>query len=304
MTPTITIGVPCYNYGRYLSACLDALLTQESVVVDIVIVDDCSTDDTRKIAAGYQTRDPLRVRVVRNTVNQGYCETFNRCIDEARAPYFSIVSADDVLVPGALARAVTVMEDYPGIGLVYGPHCSIDKNGLQWAGMHRGQPPRPRTGTRWSAILFPGHEWNRRVCKSGKNAIIGSEAVVRTSVQKAAGYYDPLIPHAADAEMWLRVAALTDVAFIRGVDQMLYRYHHCSMQHTVFSGQGFDRQMRGRSFRSAFRKKAITATDLAAAEIAMSREVDRPYPDPNWFRREVLGRVYWHIRRHNGITNV
>lgn len=78
--------------------------------------------------------------------------------------------------------------------------------------------------------MWPGQWWLERRFRQGENNITTPEVVVRTSVQKRVGGYDPRLPHAGDLELWLRLAANADVGFLRGVDQAYYRVHSHNMR--------------------------------------------------------------------------
>ena len=80
--------------------------------------------------------------------------------------------------------------------------------------------------------------------------------VTRTSVQHRIGEYAAELPHSGDMEMWLRAAAVSDVGYLRGVDQAFYRIHPLSMQRTIYAGLLFDLNGRFEAFKSAFSKEA------------------------------------------------
>jgi hypothetical protein len=106
---------------------------------------------------------------------------------------------------------------------------------------HEGQPlPRPAGSWRGTDI-WSGGAWIRERCRTAHNCISSPEVVLRNSVARAVGPYDPACTHASDLNMWLRVAAVADVAYVRGVAQALYRVHPDSM---LRSGQGPARDLR------------------------------------------------------------
>jgi hypothetical protein len=80
----------------------------------------------------------------------------------------------------------------------------------------------------WS--VWPGQWWLERRFRDAENPITSPEVVVRASVQKRVGGYDARLPHAADMEMWMRLAANADVGFVRGADQAYYRLHEQNMR--------------------------------------------------------------------------
>jgi glycosyltransferase involved in cell wall biosynthesis len=100
----VDVVVPCYNYGRFLRECVHSALSQEGVAVRVLIVDDCSPDDSEAVGRQLAAEDP-RVEYRRNPVNRGHITTYNSAFDWLRAEYTSFLSADDLLTPGALRRA-------------------------------------------------------------------------------------------------------------------------------------------------------------------------------------------------------
>src|SRR5580692_6786433 len=108
----IDVIVPCYNYGRFLDQCVNSVLGQVGVDVRVLVIDDASPDNTAEIAAALAREDP-RVNVVRHNKNKGHIKTYNEGIEWASADYMLLLSADDYLLPGALARATKLMNAHP-----------------------------------------------------------------------------------------------------------------------------------------------------------------------------------------------
>lgn len=208
--PLVEVVVPCYNYGRFLEGCVESIVRQPGVQTAVTIVDDRSTDDSADIAEGIVERYP-RVKLIRNETNLGAVRTFNRGLSQADSDYVVLLSADDLLAPGALVRSSALMAAWPAVGLVYGHARKFSTE----PSPHRGLP------LTWST--WRGEEWIDLQLRRAWNIISSPEAMVRTSVQHAAGYYDPGLRHTHDVEMWLRIAALADVGHINGPDQAYYR---------------------------------------------------------------------------------
>ena len=91
--PKVSIIVPVYNMERYLGKCLDALTKQTLSDIEIVAVNDGSTDSSPNILRTYAEKDP-RIRII-DKPNSGYGASMNRGIDEARGEYVGIVEPDD-----------------------------------------------------------------------------------------------------------------------------------------------------------------------------------------------------------------
>jgi glycosyltransferase involved in cell wall biosynthesis len=235
---SVDVVIPCYNYARYLRDCVDSVLCQRDVDVRVLVIDDCSSDETpevgRSLAAAHS-----RVEFRRHEVNAGHLATYNEgLLGWSTADYVVLLSADDLLVPGSLGRAVRIMDADPAIGMVYGRSLYFETT-PQIPPIPPGQPPH----TRWS-----GAEWLEGRCRSGINVISSPEVVVRGSVQRAVGGYRPGLPHAGDLEMWLRIAAVADVAYVRRVPQACYRRHPASMLRTSYRSRLVDLRQRKGAF--------------------------------------------------------
>lgn len=226
MRALVKVIVPCHGYAALLEGCVDSVLRQEGVDVRVLIVDDCSPDEAPAVAARIMRGDQ-RVEYRRHLRNRGLIDTANEGLEwAADSDYVVLLSADDMLVPAALWRATRVMEASPGVGMVYG-HAPYFESGRQL----------PRVADSWrGTTVWPGAEWIRRRCRAGHSCISSPEVVVRTSVQRRVGGYNPACRHAGDLNLWLRVAAVSDVAYVSGATQALYRTHPDSMLRGMLSG--------------------------------------------------------------------
>jgi glycosyltransferase involved in cell wall biosynthesis len=221
---SVSVVIPCYRYGNFLEECAASVLDdQPGVDVRVLIIDDASPDDSAEIARKIAARDS-RVEVVVHPTNKGNIATFNEgVIDWADGDYCMLLSADDRLTPRALRRAADLFDANPTVGFVYGR--------ALWC-IDGTPPPTARTTTRgWS--VWRGDWWLERRFRQAENPIVSPETVMRTSVLKRVGGFDPRLPKAADMELFMRLAANADVGFLRGADQAYYRVHGKNMSSTV-----------------------------------------------------------------------
>jgi Glycosyl transferase family 2 len=264
---TVQVIIPCYNYGRYLRSCVASALSQEGVDVSVLIIDDCSSDNSVEICRELTAEDQ-RVSSIHHPVNKGHIATYNEGLAQASSDYLVLLSADDLLTPGALRRAADLMERNPSVGLVYGHAVTFEDDA----------PCDIRTKVQgWT--IWHGADWIEKMCRTGRNFIVCPEVVMRTSVQRRIGGYTAELPHSGDMEMWLRAAAVSDVGRVRGVDQACYRTHPLSMQRTIHAGLLFDLKGRFQAFRAAFNKEAGQLPDAVRlftdAKCALSRTAIR-----------------------------
>lgn len=108
-TPRLSICIPTYNFGAYLGETLDSILSQVTPDVEIVVLDSNSTDDTESVVRGRQAPEP-RLRYVRADERGGIDRDMARVVTLASGEYCWLFSADDVMVPGAVAAILKQME--------------------------------------------------------------------------------------------------------------------------------------------------------------------------------------------------
>lgn len=222
-SPLVSVVIPHYNYGTYLATSLGSVLGQEGVDVEVIVVDDRSTDGSDDVARALVATDP-RVTLVAHETNMRHIATYNDGLGRATGEYVVLLSADDALAPGALARAVAIMEADPAVGLVYGRVQDFD-----------GDLPSVRAARTWWTV-WDGEKWIGHLARRGRNLPVNPEVVMRRSVYEAAGGYDSALPHSADMFLWLRAAARARVARVNGPIQAYYRVHATNMHSTQFGG--------------------------------------------------------------------
>jgi glycosyltransferase involved in cell wall biosynthesis len=120
--PRVSVVVLAHNYGRFLADAIDSLLDQDySGELDLIVVDDGSTDNTREVAAGYADR----LRYIHQE-NQGVAGAANTGLAAATGELIAFHSADDVALPGKLHRQAEILTSRPEVGLVYGDMAVTD----------------------------------------------------------------------------------------------------------------------------------------------------------------------------------
>jgi glycosyltransferase involved in cell wall biosynthesis len=262
---TVDVVIPCYNYARYLRGCVHSVLSQPNVDVRVLVIDDASSDETPDVGHELAAVDS-RVTFRRHETNCGHIATYNEgLIGWSTADYTVLLSADDLLTPGCLSRAVSIMNAAPSIGMVYGRTIHFERE----ADLPQ-MDSRDFGFRRWS-----GADWLRLRCRAGYNVITSPEVVVRGEIQRRAGGYRPELPHAGDLEMWLRIAALSDIAYVNRTPQAFYRVHPKSMMRTVFRGSFLDLRQRKAAFDSFFQHDAATIANAGELHDLASRSLAR-----------------------------
>jgi hypothetical protein len=259
----VSVVVPLYNYGRYLESCLRSVLDQEGVEVDVLVLDDCSSDDSVAVARRMAEAD-ARIRVVAHQVNRGHIPTVNEGMAQIDGEFVVKLDADDLLTPGSLARSVALLDEHPSTGFVYGFPLIF----------RSPEPPPPILEVR-SWTVWPGRRWLARMCRRGDNCIKQPEVVMRTAALREAGPYTEALPHTSDFEMWMRLSARHDVGRVNGPHQGCYREHAASMSQTVHGGVLTDIEQRLRAFDRFFTEHEAILPQAAALRERAHRTLAR-----------------------------
>jgi len=130
----VCVVIPNHNYGRYIAATLDSVLQQTHAALDIIVVDDGSSDNSVAIIESMLPASTAQRRTVlhRQTPNQGKLSALNAVMHEITAPYMLTLDADDRLVPDYIERTLQVMlqarASDPSIAIVYSDCMLIDEH--------------------------------------------------------------------------------------------------------------------------------------------------------------------------------
>ena len=112
--PVLSLLVPIYNVERYLRQCLDSAAAQTLENIEIICINDGSTDSSPAIIREYMERDARFVMI--DKANSGYGDSMNRGLDQARGEYVGILESDDFMAPDALEKLVHVARAHDAQG--------------------------------------------------------------------------------------------------------------------------------------------------------------------------------------------
>jgi glycosyltransferase involved in cell wall biosynthesis len=263
---SVSLVIATFNHARFLGEALDSAAAQTLKSVEIVVVDDGSTDDTPAVLARYAGR----VRVIRQP-NRGLAAARNTGLAASRGTYVSFLDADDVLTPTKLAEQVALLERAPTVGWAY---CDVlietTATGVETRASERfGYDARMLEG--W---LFP--ELIRG------NFIPAIAPLVRRTVLDAAGGFDETLTALEDWDLWLRLSLIAEARYSPAV---LVRYR------VRPGGMSEDRS---RMDRNRFRVLDKLCRTRPAAVEALGAAGRRIIADThNWFGREAYARGDW-----------
>jgi len=208
----VSVVIPNFNCSAFLPAALESVFAQTYPDVEILVVDDGSTDDSLRVLERYAGR----VRVLRQS-NEGVSAARNHGILESRGELVAFLDADDLWDREKLAKQVPLFAN-PDVGLVYCAVEYIDETGASLGTNHTGRRGRVLR----SFALLEG-----TIVLAG-----GSTAVVRRACFDRAGGFDLEMSTAADWDMWRRVACHYEIDAVRE-PLMKYRLRPSSMHRNV-----------------------------------------------------------------------
>ena len=127
----VSIIMPTYNCGRFIHESIDSVLAQTYTNWELIIVDDCSTDNTSEVVASF---DDPRIHYLQNEQNEGAAITRNRALREAQGRYIAFLDSDDVWMPDKLEQQIAFMQQN-GYAFTYHDYIEIDEHS-QPLGIH------------------------------------------------------------------------------------------------------------------------------------------------------------------------
>ncbi|MFB5084288.1 glycosyltransferase [Symbiobacterium thermophilum] len=202
--PKVTVVIPAYNAARYLAEAVESALNQTYSNLEVLVVDDGSTDRTPFLLERYGRA----IRTIRKR-NGGTPSALNEGIRQARGEWIAWLSADDAFLPEKLAKQMAYAEAHPECALIYTNWFVVDGRGKTVS--HLASPTFRSRADQVEKLL--------RGC-----VINGSTTLVRRDVYLRAGLFDESLPQAHDWDMWLRLAR--DYRFGHVAEPLLrYRWH-------------------------------------------------------------------------------
>jgi glycosyltransferase involved in cell wall biosynthesis len=246
MTGTVSVLMATYNRGRFIGEALDSVMVQSRRPLEVVVVDDGSTDNAPSVLQSYAGL----IRLV-SRPHEGEAAALRVGFSLCRGDYVYKFDSDDVLEPNACEVLAGLLDTYPEVGVAYGNVAFMDAEGHPIGVSHL---PRP---------LGLHHDIHRLI---RQNFIAGAAALFRATAWPKAGRVLPTTDMGEDWELWLRMG-LNGWAFF-GTDLVLARYRRHQ-----------DNQTHDRHWEHAYRehiellKKVLE--DFPAADAAVRKEIER-----------------------------
>lgn len=207
----VSIVIPAYNAERYLRRAIDSVLGQSYTSIEVLVVDDGSTDGTAEICHQYGTK----ITYIRQE-NQGVSVARNRGVQESDGEFVAFLDADDWYLPNKLTDLVALLNRHPDAGGATGAHI------VNLLGEKRRNPPQGCVfdpGTTSGIIDLYLHR------SEGRFVIHTSTVLVRKTALDSVGGFRPDLRFGEDVELWARIAGKYEWAYL---DQTVSVYDRTS----------------------------------------------------------------------------
>lgn len=207
ITPKVTIIIPSYNRERFIRKTVDSALSQTYSNIEVVAIDDGSTDSTRNILESYAQR--IRILEHEGRSNKGQSASINLGLQITDSDYVGILDSDDVLFPNKIERQVNFLESNKDVDVVYSNAEIIDEN---------------------DKVLWPALGFDHYENGNPENILLAcpmgcpSAFLAKRSAYIRVGNFDESLRSAQDHDMAIRLAEATKLAYLNEV--LWYKREH------------------------------------------------------------------------------
>jgi glycosyltransferase involved in cell wall biosynthesis len=248
----VSVVVPTHNRSSLLALTLRSVLWQRDVDLEVVVVDDGSTDDTAEVVAGL---GDTRIRIVRHEQPQGVAAARNRGAEEATAEWITFLDDDDLWAPDKLARQLHAARE-AGRSWAYTGAVTIDDELKVLDGV---PPPSPEQVVE----LLPRYD---AVPGGGSNVVVHRDILAR------AGRFDSRLRNTEDWEMWIRLAKLGPPAWVCSPLMAKRAHNHNSSLDTreILAGSALIERLHGGKVDLGITYRWLAESSLRTGQRAMA----------------------------------
>jgi glycosyltransferase involved in cell wall biosynthesis len=194
--PLVSVLTACYNQAPFVIECLESIRNQTYKNIQLIILDDCSSDGSVSIIRDWITTNAVECIFIPHTQNQGVCRTFNEGLSHASGKYISMIAADDVWMLDKIENQVRQMEQLPDdVGVLYSDALRIDEKG--------NLLPEKFIEARRKFLYMPEGDIFAMLLE--KNFIPAMTTLIRRSCYDRVGTYDENLCY-EDLDLWLRIS--------------------------------------------------------------------------------------------------
>lgn len=201
----VSVIIPCYNAEKYLRESVESIMNQSYVNLEIICIDDCSTDDTLAILEKLASKD-ARVKVLHNSKNMKIASSLNRGLEYSTGEYIARMDADDIALPDRIEKQVNYLEKNKETDI-----CGTWCEKIDSEGKHIGK------------IIYPLLHNDLKVMLLFNSCFAHPTIMFRRAIYLSVGGYKDIMP-VEDLEYWIRIVKSKRLANIPEI-LLKYRIH-------------------------------------------------------------------------------
>ena len=214
--PLVSICIPTFNAARWILECLESGLTQSYPRLEVLIIDDASTDETVKLVRAV---DDERIRLLVNEQNIGLAQNWNKCIEMSRGDFIKFLFHDDILYPDCVEKMMQLLLLNEKVGLVFSPRDVIVEVDPEAELTKIWLQNCTTLHARFRAIKPINHGrdlFAQYLSRGFAGNWIGepSSVLIRKECFTRLGLFNPHLYQVCDVEMWLRIMLAYDIGFL------------------------------------------------------------------------------------------
>lgn len=205
----VSVLIPLYNRASYIEETIKSVLDQEYPDIELIVIDDGSTDGGDQICENLAAQGLLTLLRHPGRVNKGQAAALNLGLTAVSGEFIAVLDSDDLYVVGKIAKQVAYFNEHPDVGLVYGNGKGIDAAGK---------------------VIYDIN-YDKRIERSDPNDILldcyfllPQNSLVRASVYQQVGGFDETLRSGQDHDMLIRLSEKTKIAH-QSIDSFRYRRH-------------------------------------------------------------------------------
>jgi glycosyltransferase involved in cell wall biosynthesis len=224
--PLVSFLVPCFNYARYLTECIQSIQKQTFQNFEILILDDASSDETAQLATELTQAD-ARISYFRHEKNIGHLNNYNFGLERAKGALVWLISADDALADADILECfVSTFEQHPKLGFAFCRVQCMDEHSQPY---QKFIPNPQGVSLPLQPTVFKGRELFRQLIKA--NFVPAPSTIARKACYSQYGFFHPQLTHSGDWYNWLLFCLDWDVWF-EPEAKVYYRKHQQNMHLT------------------------------------------------------------------------
>ena len=223
--PLVSIGVPSYNNGRFIRETLDSILSQTYKNIELIINDDCSTDNSVAIIEEWiKEHAGLNVVFLKSDINKGLCKSLNNILAVYKGAYLSVIASDDKYLPDFVKNRVNyLLTTQDEVGICYSKSFLINEDDSKRIGVEERH-------------FWPSGYIFEKICGLDGSFCKPFTSMVKRSVYDVVGKYDDSLLF-EDIDFFLKASRIFQINFLDVLDTE-YRIVKGSLGNQVYSNKG------------------------------------------------------------------